>query len=88
MKESKARHSCGRARKTQRSACEVWGGANLVKKQVKGIVDKGTTCSKDLVVRETKRRSGRGESREQVWGEWDDVVGRVSKTILRITRLL
>lgn len=38
----------------------------------------------DPVVRGIKR-PGRGEGRKQGWGERDAVVGRVSKTTLRIT---
>lgn len=39
---------------------------------------------KDTVVKGTKRRPGR-EGREPAWGEGDEVVGRVSKTTLKIT---
>ena len=62
-------------------------GRNLGKKPGKPFQTKEQhvlTC-KDSVVRGTKWRPGKGEGREPMWGEWDKVVGRVSKITLKIT---
>lgn len=62
-------------------------GEKLREETRKAVLDKGTCPQcKDSVVRGTKWRAGRGEEgREPMWGEWDKVVGRVSKIALKIT---